>query len=78
MLKTCSQSSNPPILTPQRAQEYGLPPFARIKPEHFRPAFDATMKSHLEDLAAIVADTDAPSFDNVCGAFDRAGSEFEK
>jgi peptidyl-dipeptidase Dcp len=50
---TTSDSANPLladwiVLDP----EFGLPPFALIKPEHFRPAFDVAFRSHLSDLQA--------------------------
>eukprot|EP00658_Telonema_sp_P-2_P084292 TRINITY_DN9319_c0_g1_i3.p1 TRINITY_DN9319_c0_g1~~TRINITY_DN9319_c0_g1_i3.p1 ORF type:complete len:655 (+),score=134.46 TRINITY_DN9319_c0_g1_i3:152-1966(+) len=58
--------------------EFGMPPFARIEPAHFRPAFDAAMASHLADLEAIVADTRPADFDSVVAPLDRAGADFGK
>ncbi|HEY6259238.1 MAG TPA: hypothetical protein VIY51_25960, partial [Xanthobacteraceae bacterium] len=35
---------------------FGAPPFARIAPEHFGPAFDAAFAAHDAEVAAIAAD----------------------
>ncbi|QNM97059.1 M3 family metallopeptidase [Chitinimonas koreensis] len=52
---------------------YGLPPFDRVRPEHFLPAFDVAMPAHLAELDAIASQDAAPSFDNTVVAFDGAG-----
>lgn len=52
---------------------YGLPPFADVRPEHFRPAFDAALKAHLADIEAIATQAEPPTFDNTIAAFDRSG-----
>ena len=40
---------------------FGLPPLPAIKPEHFRPAFDAALAAHRAEIDAIATDTAAPS-----------------
>jgi len=52
---------------------YGLPPFAEIRPEHFRPAFDVALAEHRADIDRIAAQAEAPTFDNTVAALDRAG-----
>jgi peptidyl-dipeptidase Dcp len=52
---------------------HGLPPFAEVRAEHFKPAFDAALAQHLADIDAITASAHAPSFDNTVAAFDRSG-----
>ncbi len=61
-----------PLLTPWTAP-FEMPPFAEIRPEHYRPAFDAALTEHNAEIAAIVADPAPPGFDNVIGAMERAG-----
>ena len=61
-----------PLLTPWTAP-FEMPPFAEIGPEHYRPAFDAALAEHNDEIAAIVADPAPPDFDNVIGAMERAG-----
>ena len=52
---------------------FGLPPFAAIRPEHIRPAFDAALAKHTEEIAAIAADSADPDFANTIEALERAG-----
>ena len=39
---------------------YGLPPFDRVRPEHFQPAFEAAMQAHRQELDAIAASPAEP------------------
>ncbi|WP_338664964.1 M3 family metallopeptidase [Pararoseomonas sp. SCSIO 73927] len=61
-----------PLLTPWDTP-FGLPPFDRIRPEHFVPAFEAAMAEHLEEIAAIGADPAEPGFANTIEALERSG-----
>ena len=62
-----------PLLADWAANPFGLPPFAQIKPEHFRPAFDESLKAHLDEIGAIAKNPDPPTFANTALALDRAG-----
>ena len=53
---------------------FGAPPFDRIRPEHYSPAFDAALAKRRAEIAAIVADPAAPTFDNTIVALERAGA----
>jgi len=52
---------------------FGAPPFDRIRPEHFAPAFARAMEEHLAEIAAIAADPAQPDFANTIEATERAG-----
>ncbi|UDL96643.1 M3 family metallopeptidase [Lichenihabitans sp. PAMC28606] len=52
---------------------FGIAPFHDIRPEHFVPAFERGMAENAADIAAIVADPTAPSFDNTIKPLERAG-----
>ena len=52
---------------------HGLPPFDRIRAEHFAPAFDVAQKAHREDIDTIANAAASPGFDNTVAAFDRSG-----
>jgi peptidyl-dipeptidase Dcp len=52
---------------------FGLPPFDRIRPEHFPPAFDRAMAEHDVEIATITGSAAAPSFANTIEALERAG-----
>jgi peptidyl-dipeptidase Dcp len=61
-----------PLLQPWSTL-HGLPPFDRIHPEHIEPALEHAIAEHRRELAAIVAQPAAPTFDDTIAAFDRAG-----
>ncbi len=52
---------------------FGVPPFGRIAPAHFRPAFDRAFAAHDAEIAAIAADPAEPSFDNTIVALELSG-----
>ena len=52
---------------------FGAPPFDRIRPEHYGPAFDAGMAAHFDEIEAIANDPRPPDFDNTIVAMERAG-----
>jgi peptidyl-dipeptidase Dcp len=52
---------------------YGAPPFDRIRPEHFRPAFDAAMAEQKAAVTGITGEAAKPSFDNTIAALERSG-----
>ncbi len=52
---------------------YGVPPFDRIAAEHYKPAFERGMSLHDEEIAAIAASKQEPSFENTVLAFDESG-----
>jgi peptidyl-dipeptidase Dcp len=51
---------------------YGLPPFAAIAPEHFRPAFDDALARHRDVIAQTAGAQEPASFDNTLGALERS------
>lgn len=61
-----------PLLAPWTTP-FGLPPFDRIRPEHFPPAFARAMADHLDEVAAIGADPAPPDFANTVEALERSG-----
>jgi peptidyl-dipeptidase Dcp len=52
---------------------YFLPPFDRIRNEHYRPAFEKGMAEQLAEVEAIANNADAPSFENTIVALERSG-----
>jgi peptidyl-dipeptidase Dcp len=52
---------------------FGVPPFDRIQPEHFRPAYDRGMAEHDAEIAAITGTNAPPSFANTIEALERSG-----
>src|SRR6201988_1058899 len=52
---------------------FGIPPFDRIRPEHFPPAFDRGMQEQIAEIAAIAGSAAAPSFADTIEALERSG-----
>ncbi len=64
-------AANP--LLADRDGPFGLPPFARIRPGHFLPAFTEAMDRSRREIEAIAENAAAPDFDNTVAALDRSG-----
>jgi len=54
------------------------PPFEEIKAKHYMPAFEKGMEDGRKDIEAIVANKEAPNFENTIGALDRSGKLLTK
>ena len=57
---------------------FGVPPFSKIKNEHYMPAFLEGIKRHQEEIDAIISNREAPTFENTILAFDKSGEFLEK
>src|SRR5689334_20660770 len=57
---------------------FGVPPFGRIAPEHFMPAFDRAFAEHDAEIAAIAGDASAPTFQNTIEAMERCGRTLDR
>ncbi|WP_435798382.1 M3 family metallopeptidase [Streptomyces decoyicus] len=53
---------------------YELPPFARIRNDHFPPAFARGMADQLDEVAAIGACAEPATFENTVEALERSGA----
>lgn len=62
-----------PLLAPWTGPYGGVPPFDKIRPEHFAPALEAGMAAQRREIRAITAVRSAPSFDNTVLALERSG-----
>ncbi|MCF8381703.1 MAG: M3 family metallopeptidase [Bacteroidales bacterium] len=52
---------------------FGVPPFEEIKLEHFVPATQEAMKLHDAEINDIIANPEAPDFENTIVALERSG-----
>ena len=57
---------------------FGLPPFATIKPEHFRPAFDQALAAHRAEIDTIAGNAAPPTFANTIEALERGGRALDR
>ncbi|MDX6356249.1 MAG: peptidyl-dipeptidase Dcp [Streptomyces sp.] len=53
---------------------YGLPPFEKIRDEHYLPAFERALADHLAEVEAIAGAPAPPSFENTLVALERSGA----
>ena len=53
--------------------DLGLPPFDRIRPEHFMPAFEVAMAEQARAVAAIAESPEPPTFANTIAALEVSG-----
>ena len=52
---------------------YGVPPFDKIKAEHYAPAFKFAMSLHNDEVATILANKEEPTFANTILELDNSG-----
>ncbi|HET9618109.1 MAG TPA: M3 family metallopeptidase, partial [Pseudolabrys sp.] len=55
-----------------------LPAFGAVRPEHFRPAFDAALAAHRAEIDAIAGGKDEPTFANTIEALEKSGRALER
>ena len=68
-----TQDENNPLLTTYDTP-FQVPPFDKIKDEHFRPAFKAALEQHNQEIDIIVNDPEEATFENTIVALENAGS----
>ena len=66
-----------PLLEPWTGP-FEAPPFDRIEPGHFRPAFDAALKVARREVDAIAANPAPPTFANTIEALERSGRSLDR
>jgi len=75
-MTTSSIESNP--LLEAWTGPFEAPPFERIEPRHFRPAFEAGLKDARDEIDAVAANPAPPTFANTIEALERSGRNLEK
>jgi peptidyl-dipeptidase Dcp len=56
------------------ATPFNVPPFDKIRLEHYKPAFIKGMEEHKREIDAIINNQATPDFENTIAALDRCGS----
>ena len=67
-----SNIADNPLLT-ESSLPYHVPPFDKIKDEHFAPAIEAGMRDQLKEVEVVANDSEKPTFDNTIVALERTG-----
>lgn len=57
---------------------FQVPPFEKIKPEHYLPAFKKGMEEQLAEMEAILGNEEESNFENTIAAADRSGRLLDK
>ena len=57
---------------------YGIPDFTKIQEKHYIPAVEAGIAQQQAEIDAIIADQDAPTYENVVVAYERSGSVLDR
>ncbi len=66
-----------PLLSPWTGP-FEAPPFARIEPAHFQPAFEIALKEARGEIDAIAQNPAPPTFANTVEALERSGRSLDK
>lgn len=77
IVMTNNVSAQNPFLTKYTTPN-GTPPFDKIKNEHFKPAVEQGIKEHQAEIDKIVANTDAPTFQNTIEVYEASGETLNK
>ena len=72
VMLSCTQKETNPFFV-EWDTPFGSPPFHLIQEHHFIPALEEAMRRNNEEIAAIVNNPEAPTFENTIVAFDRTG-----
>ena len=66
-----------PLLSPSTLP-FGAPRFDAIRPEHWKPAFEAAIAAGKAEVDAIAANPEAPGFANTVEALEYAGASLDR
>ena len=66
------QKEENPLLV-EFATPYGVPPFDKIEAKHYKPAMEFAMSLHNDEVAAIIANKEEPTFENTILELDHSG-----
>jgi peptidyl-dipeptidase Dcp len=66
-----------PLLAKWAGPHGGVPPFAKVKVDQFKPALEAAMDENRKEIATIAGDSAAPTFENTLAAMEDSGRTFD-
>src|SRR5213595_454386 len=66
-----------PLLS-ESSLPYHIPPFDKIKDEHFEPAIEEGMRQQLNEVEAVANSSEKPIFDNTVVALERTGRVLDR
>ena len=78
MMYSCAtQTESNPFFTEFQTPN-GVPPFDKIKLEHYEPAFQKGVEEQNANILAIINNTEAPTFENVIAALDNSSPMLDR
>ena len=57
---------------------YGIPDFSIVEESHYLPAVEAGIEQQQAEIDAIIANTEAPTFENVVAAYEKSGAILDR
>ena len=75
--KVTNNTADNPLLTEWKTQ-FGVPPFDKIKNEHYKPAFEVGLAEQKDEIAVIINNVEAPTFKNTIEALEVSGATLNK
>ena len=75
-LASCAKDQNP--FLQEWDTPYGIPPYEKIKIEHYMPAIKAGIAQQQAEIQAIIDNPDAPTFENTVAAMELSGEILSK
>ncbi len=76
-----TKNSSPTVVNPLLTEwktPYGLPPFDKIKIEHFIPAFKEAMEVQMKNIDQIIGNQEKPTFKNTIEQLEKSGALMTK
>ncbi|MBP1663783.1 MAG: peptidyl-dipeptidase Dcp [Bacteroidetes bacterium] len=77
VVMACTSKTDNPFFKSYE-NEYGAPPFDKIKTEHYMPAFSEGIKQHQAEIDSIANNTEKPTFANTIEKMDFSGVLLKK
>jgi len=78
LVTSCDANRNNPFFAETWNTPFGVPPFDQIRTTHYMPAFLEGMRRHNAEIEAIVANPEAPTFENTIVALEASGLFLER
>ena len=75
---TALSCNNPNPFLAEWDTPYSIPDFTKIQEKHYIPAIEYGIRQQQEEIDAIIANQDAPTFENVVEAYERSGSVLDR
>ena len=73
IITSCTKKADINPLLADYDTSFEVPPFEKVKIEHFAPAIEEAMKQHKEEMEAILSNTEEPTYENTVEASYYAG-----